>query len=53
MSSLNVPSIGQILTMGNIGDISRGIASGGGYLIQNQSYNKLDITNSSGEDLNV
>ena len=44
MSSLNVPSIGQILTLGN---------DGGGYPIQNQSYNKLDITNGVGEDIRV
>ena len=44
MSSLNVPSIEQILTSGN---------TGGGYITQKTSYDKLDITNSTGEDVNV
>lgn len=53
MSTLNVPSIEQILTSGNIGDESRSIIPGGGYPSQKQSYDMLNITNSKGEDLNV
>ena len=44
MSPLNVPSIEQILTSGN---------DGGGFPLQKTSYDKLDITNGVGEDINI
>ncbi len=53
MSALNVPSIEQILTSGNVGDLSRGIPGAGGFPLQKTSYDKLDVTNSMGEDLNI
>jgi len=52
MSALDVPSIEQILTSGNVGDLSRGIASGGGFPLQKTSYDKY-IVAPPGEDLNV
>ena len=51
--SANVPSIEQILTEGNIGDTSIGIASGGGFPLQKTSYDKLDVTNIVGEDTSL
>jgi hypothetical protein len=46
MSSLNVPSIEQILTSGNI------TTDGAGYQLQKSSYDKYNVA-SPGEDLNV
>ena len=45
MSSLNVPSIEQILTSGNV--------NSSGYISQKQSYDKLDVINGTGENINV
>ena len=52
MSSLNVPSIEQILTSGNIGDISMDIIPGGGYPLQKTAYDKYNVA-TPGEDINV